>query len=142
MLDSEELRILDEITKWMSVNGPAIYGTRPWKIFGEGPGIVKPDPKEKYNETNRPDFTEADVRFTTKGKILYAFFMGWPVKPVVLAPLATSRPYVAGQVRNVRLLGFGGDVRWRHDEAGLTVRLPEQRPCNHAFALEIEGLEV
>ena len=39
--DNEELRILDEITVWMKVNSEAIYGTRPWKIFGEGPGITK-----------------------------------------------------------------------------------------------------
>jgi alpha-L-fucosidase len=142
MLDDEELKILSEITDWMAVNGPAIYGTRPWKIFGEGPGIVKPDPKEKYNESNRKDFTEADVRFTTKGRSLYAFFMGWPDKQVVLAPLAANRPYVAGRIRNVRLLGGPETLRWQHNDEGLTVQLPAEKPCRHAFALEIDGLEV
>jgi alpha-L-fucosidase len=142
MLDDEEKQIVSEITAWTSVNGAAIYGTRPWKIFGEGPGIVKPNPREKYNENSRKDFTEADVRFTTKGKMLYAFFMGWPEKQVVIAPLATDRPYVAGKIRNVRLLGFGGQLRWTHEKDGLTVQLPAEKPSNHACALEIEGLEM
>ena len=37
-LDDRELAILAEITKWMAVNSEGIYSTRPWKIFGEGPG--------------------------------------------------------------------------------------------------------
>src|SRR4029078_548239 len=138
--DAEELKILSEITGWMSVNSEAIYATRPWKIFGEGPGIVQPDPKVKYNESSRKDFTEADVRFTTKGKTLYAFFMGWPEKQVVIAPLSTNRPYVDGRIRSVRLLGAGGQLRWQHDAAGLTVQLPSEKPCAHAYVLEIEGL--
>ncbi len=40
-LDAEELKVLEEITEWMAVNSEGIYATRPWKIFGEGPGIRK-----------------------------------------------------------------------------------------------------
>jgi alpha-L-fucosidase len=141
MLDEAELKILSEITAWMNVNNKAIYGTRPWKIFGDGPGIVKPDPKVKYNESSRKDFTAADVRFTTKGKTLYAFFMGWPEKQIVIAPLAVGRAYVAGKIRSVHLLGHRGKLRWTHDVNGLAVELPAVKPCDHAFALEIEGLE-
>jgi alpha-L-fucosidase len=139
-LDDRELAILDEMTRWLAVNGEAIYGTRPWKIFGEGPGIVKPDPKVKYNENSRQDFTADDVRFTRKGRILYAFFMGWPGPQVTLAPLATARPYVIGRIRNVELLGAPGPLRWTHAAAGLTVQLPDQPPCAHGYALKIEGL--
>lgn len=142
VLDDEEQKILADITAWMEVNHEAIHGTRPWKILGEGPALeVKPDPKEKYNENLRKDFTAEDVRFTTKGKTLYAFFFGWPGKQISIAPLATNRPYVAGRIRRVRLLGFAHNLRWRHDANGLTVQLPEKKPCDHAYALKIEGLE-
>jgi alpha-L-fucosidase len=141
-LDERELTILDAITRWMAVNRQAIHGTRPWNIFGEGPGIVKPDPKVKYNEASRVDFTAEDVRFTKSGKTLYAFFMGWPeARQVLIAPLATSRPYVAGRIRSVHLLGSPRELRWTHDRIGLQVQLPPERPCDHAFALKIEGLE-
>jgi alpha-L-fucosidase len=140
-LDDRELKILDEISRWMAVNRRAIHGTRPWKIFGAGPGLVKPDPKVKYNENSRKDFTADDVRFTTKDRTLYAFFMGWPERSITLKPLATDRPYVAGRIRNVTLLGSSGRLEWTHDRSGLTVRLPPERPCDHAFVLAIDGLE-
>ena len=140
-LDDRELKILEEITRWMAVNGEAIHGTRPWKIFGDGPGLVKPDPKVKYNEDSRKDLTADDVRFTTRVKTLYAFFMGWPERSITITPLATSRPYVAGRIRNVTLLGSQKKLQWSHDQRGLTVRLPPEKPCDHAFTLQIEGLE-
>ena len=107
-LDAEEQKILAALTAWMDINSEAIHGTRPWKIFGEGPNIVKPVPGQKYNESNRKDFTFEDVRFTTKGKTLYAFFMGWPEQGKLTIPaLATDRPYVAGKIKQVKLVGGG-----------------------------------
>ena len=141
-LDAEEQKILAAITAWMNVNGEAIHGTRPWKVFGEGPNSVKPDPKQKYNEANRKDFTAEDVRFTTRGKTLYTFFMGWPEQPsLTIAPLATGRPYVAGKIQQVKLLGNENTLPWKHDSTGLTVQLPAEKPCDFACALKIEGLE-
>lgn len=141
-LDDEEQKILAAITGWMQINSEAIHGTRPWKIFGEGPNIVKPLPGQKYNETNRKDFTFEDVRFTTKGKTLYVFFMGWPEqKQLTIPALATSRPYVAGRIEHVKLLGRHGKLTWRQHDKGINVELPEERPCDFACVLKIEGLE-
>ncbi len=140
MLDAQELKILEAITQWMSVNGEAIHGTRPWKIFGEG-GIVQNDPNVKYNESSLKDFTWAETRFTTKDKTLYAFFMGWPEKEVTLKPLATNKPHVVGKIRKLEMLGHHGKIRWEHDARGLTVQLPPKRPCDYANVLKIEGLE-
>ena len=140
MLDAQELKILEAITAWMNTNGEAIYETRPWKIFGEG-GIVKNEPGVKYNESSLKDFTAAETRFTSKGKTLYAFFMGWPEKQVTIVPLATHKPYLAGKIQTLELLGHRGKLDWKHDERGLTVQLPEQRPGEFAYVLKIEGLE-
>ena len=35
--DEKEEKILNEFGNWMNINKEAIYQTRPWKIFGEGP---------------------------------------------------------------------------------------------------------
>ena len=139
-LDDEEMKVLDGITAWMAVNSEAIYDTRPWKIFGEGPGTQKPAANEQFNENSRKPLTAADVRFTTKGPVLYAFFMGWPEKEAVIAPLATTSPNVAGRIADVDLLGFGGKPAWTHNDKGLTVQLPAAKPCDHAYALKITGL--
>lgn len=139
-LDAEELKILDEITRWMAVNSEGIYGTRPWKIFGDGPVATAPPATGEsahFNENKRQDFTAEEVRFTTKGRNLYAFVMGWPVKEAVIKPLSTKSSVAQVKVENVELLGFKGKVNWTQDEKGLTVQMPEQKPSDHAIALKI-----
>jgi alpha-L-fucosidase len=139
-LDDAELKILDELAKWMAVNSEAIYSTRPWKIFGVSPTAPAPAGKETaFNERNRKDLTANDVRFTTKGGTLYAFIMGWPEKQAVIAPLATSSPNGVGQIRNVQLLGFRGKLKWTQDQTGLKIELPDGKPCDHAVTFKIEG---
>lgn len=123
----------------MAVNSEGIYSTRPWKIFGDGPVASAPPSGRgaRFNEAGRKDLTAEEVRFTTKGGTLYAFVMGWPEKQAVIKPLATASSVAQMKVGNVELLGFKGKVRWNQDEHGLTVQLPDQKPCDHAIALKI-----
>jgi alpha-L-fucosidase len=141
MPDAQELKILDEITRWMAVNSEGIYGTRPWKIFGDGPVASAPPPTggrgSGFNERTRQDFTANEIRFTTKGSNLYAFVMGWPEKQAVIKSLATNSNVAAFKVRNVELLGYKGKVKWTQDEKGLTVQLPAQKPSDHAIAFKV-----
>ncbi len=138
-LDDQELKILDEIARWMAVNSEGIYATRPWKIFGDGPVASAPASGRgaRFNEAGRRDFTAEEVRFTTKGNTVYAFVMGWPEKQTVIKPLATINTTAQTKVKHVELLGFKGKVKWTQDEKGLTVQMPEQKPCEHAIALKI-----
>jgi alpha-L-fucosidase len=141
MLDARELAILEGITAWMAVNSEAIYATRPWKIFGAGPGSeIKPPAGQPFNENSRQDFTAEEVRFTTKGGTLYAFFMGWPEREIVIAPLASGSPNVIGKIENVELLGHPCKLEWKHDGHGLTAQLPFRKPCEYGYALRITGL--
>jgi alpha-L-fucosidase len=128
-LDAEERRILAEITDWMVVNSEGIHGSRPWKVFGEGPG-TQVKPAAAFNEGGRKDLTAEDVRFTTKGKTLYAFVMGWPAHEAVVRS-------VTGKVENVELLGYQGAARWTQDATGLRVTMPAVQPSRHAVALKI-----
>jgi len=135
-LDDRELAILAEITRWMAVNSEGIYATRPWKIFGEGPGTEMKG-TGRFNENGRKDLTAEDVRFTTKGKTLYAFLMGWPAKQAVVASLAAKGKLEVGKIRNVELLGHKGKLKWTQDESGLRVELPEEKPSDHAVTLKV-----
>jgi alpha-L-fucosidase len=142
MLDSDELNTLDGITKWMAVNSEAIYSTRPWKIFGESPAVQSAKSETSFNESKRQDLTFNDIRFTTKGKILYTFFMGWPQNnQVLIKPLATNNPQQTGKIENVELLGYG-NVQFTRDNEGLKVTLPPQKPCDHAYALKLTGIDL
>lgn len=137
-LDSTEMSILSEITQWMNVNDEAIYGTRPWKIFGEGPSTLPTTAAAdaKFNEKNRKDLTAQDVRFTTKGPVLYAFVMGVPDREVVIPALGRQAPHALPKIDNIELLG-SGKVTWTREANDLRVQLPPQKPSKYALAFKI-----
>jgi len=160
-LDSTEMGIISEITAWMAVHSEGIHGTRPWKICGEGPSVAGtvrdtsvfkllpalPDSSPGATRSvgardNREPLTGQDVRFTTKGGVLYAFLLGRPSgSGALLASLSSRSPQLAGRrVADVTLLGHGGRLAWAQSEQGLEVRLPEQLPSEHAVALKIAGV--
>jgi alpha-L-fucosidase len=143
MLDDQELKILEEITKWLEVNGEAIYATRPWKIFGNEPLRSSGETSDaNFNENNRKDLMADDVRFTTKGNMLYAFVMGWPNQQALIAPLAFPGKLDVGKVGKVDLLGYAGTLQWVQDASGLKILLPLQKPCDHAVAFRIAGIDL
>jgi alpha-L-fucosidase len=146
-LDAEELKTLDEITKWMAVNSEGIYATRPWKVFGGGPGTdasAQPgngmnNTQGHFNERNRKTLVAEDVRYTKKGNALYAFSMGAQAKEAVFPHLGTKSDQNPGKIQNVQLLGYKGKVQWKQEEGGLKIQVPAQKPCDHALVFKVTG---
>jgi len=136
-IPDEEQQILLEIGQWLSLSGEAIYGTRPWKVFGEGPTQVV---EGSFADTKRKPFTGEDIRFTTKGGKLYAVVLADPGEYVRIRSLGKSAKTFTRPPTAIRLLGFSGKVTWTLDDESLMVKLPVQKPVKHAFALEIAGL--
>jgi alpha-L-fucosidase len=132
-LDAEAINMLREMGRWMDINSEAIYGSRPWVRFGEGPTITS---EGKFNDS-KVTFTAKDIRFTTKGAILYAFVMDWPANRVVIIKSLASHGKKAGMVKSVSLLGHDGKIKWRQYSEGLEIQLPEEKPCDYAFAFRI-----
>lgn len=139
-LDSEERTTVAGIGAWMQINSEAIYGTRPWKIFGEGPATdsAAPIAAQGFNEGKGKPFGAEDIRFTVKGKTLYATMLGWPAgNEALVKKLAKGNEN--GNVSSVSLLG-NDKLSFEQTEAGLKVKLPEQAPGKDAFVLKIEGV--
>ena len=132
-LPTEVVDLLCGVGRWLDLNGEAVYGTRPWVTFGEGPtGIPK-----AFREHEQETFTARDVRYTQRDNALYATLMGWPEKEITLAALALGGPVATAQITDVRMLGSGAPLTWSQNEAGLTVQMPPDRPCDHAYVLKM-----
>ncbi len=130
-LDAEVEKMLEELAAWIAVNGEAIYGTRPWLVYGEGPVRAKGGHfKEDFA------YTAQDIRFTTRGGSLYAIALGWPEDgKLVVRSLAQQ----AGRITAVALLGCDDKLAWRQTPEGLVATLPDKRPRDCAIALKIAG---
>jgi len=127
--DDRELAVLAGITQWMSINGEGIYATRPWKINGEGPSMQVKVAQAGFNEGKQPDLGPSDIRFTTKGKSLYAFVQGWPTQSeLIIQSLATNSPHQADKALDVRLLGRDEPLKFTQDTTGLRVTFPTTKP--------------
>jgi len=133
--DEETVHILKELGKWNHVNGEAIFGTRPWIRFGEGP-VKRPESRARVSP-----FSAKDIRFTQSkdGQRFYAIFMAWPDNQAVITSLAIGAPSV-GKVESVSLLGHQGNLKFTQDEDGLKVKMPTEKPCDYAYALRITGV--
>ena len=126
------------IGRWLAVNGEAVYGTRPWKIFGEGPTQIKPG---MFGEEKTPDFTAQDIRFTSRRKTLYAIALDWPqsAAELVIRSLNTNDALLAvGEIAHVSLLGSDAKLSWQHRGDGLRIVLPREKPGVFAYVLKIQ----
>lgn len=132
-----EEKILLDIGRWLSINGEAIYGTRPWKIFGEGPTQVVGG---SFNDTKRNTFTSQDVRFTTQGDILYAIVLARPESGnVTIKTLGKNSALYQRPIGKVELLSTGESLHWARNSDGLTVDIPGQMASSYAFVLRISS---
>lgn len=131
-----EQRMLREIGQWLAVNGEAIYETRPWKDYGEGPTQV---PEGAFTDTKRTQFTGEDIRFTCKGETIYAHVLAWPQDGTVRIKLLGKKSrYAPAQIRSISLLG-GGSVTWDVNDDALHVQLHGATPTAYPFVLKIEA---
>ena len=126
-IDEEADWILAKLGEWIAVCGEAVYGTRPWRVFGEGDTRVK---IEGFRE-DKTDWNRNDFRFTQKDGTVYAFCMGARGGETL-----TLRSFADQEIHTVELLGTG-PVPFRKELGVLLVSLPEKLPAFCANALAI-----
>jgi alpha-L-fucosidase len=133
-IDDKEERIVDEIAAWTQRNGEAIFGTRPWRTFGEGPTTP---PSGMLNEQDAKPFTAADIRFTRKAGALYAIFLDRPPSESAIMSLGKAR-LGGATIERVDLLG-GPELTFRQDNDALRITLPQVGPSDFVPVLRLRG---
>jgi alpha-L-fucosidase len=122
-IPNDQQQTLQEVGKWLNLNGEAIYDTHNWTRFGED---------DKSNK----------IRFTVKADTLYAIIIGkWPGASVRITSLSTDLA-PEGIIRSVTMPGIQANLKFTQNGSGLNIDLPSTPPCEHAYVLKICGLQM
>ncbi len=138
-LEPDVMNILNVIAAWTPANGEAIYGTRPWKVYGEGPTTVKKQEKGHFGGVKDVrKYESKDIRFTTKGNDLYAFCMGKPVEDIKITSLGKGSKLADRKVKSVSLLGSNEKLKWKQGADALSIAKPSKLPDWEVVTFKIE----
>ena len=139
-IPEEAVKILTEMGEWLAMNGEAIYETRPWIKYGEGPAKMKGG--GGFSEHKAPvNYSAKDIRFTRSKneKTVYAIVLGWPENNEVNISSFTAEGGLNSEtISKVSLLGSDARIEMSKTTEGVKIGLPEKKHCEHAFALKFE----
>jgi len=107
----------------LRINGEGIYGSRPWKTYGEGPLEIRTGRQGE----NKKDYSQDDIRLTTKDGNLYAFVLAKPTKDIVIKTLAAGG-LLDSEIKSISLLGSDEKIVWNRTSDSLTIQLPKTLP--------------
>ncbi len=140
-IPQEQKDVLLAMGAWLKKYGEAVYATRAWEKYGEGPTLMG----AKHGVFTAPaEGTAKDVRYTRSkdNTILYAILLGWDAgqKEIALASLA-SKNIDLKHLKSVMLIdGAAGKylpMEYRQDDEGLTISLPERSFEEMAYVIKL-----
>jgi alpha-L-fucosidase len=104
---------LKEIGAWIKQNGEAIYGTRMYKVFGEGDNIR---------------FTQ-----TKDGKTKFIFLFDFPGKAITLKEMNLSKK------SKLQMIGSNKKLSWKQTENGVNISIPEnlKSVSEHVWVIKV-----
>lgn len=145
IIPEEQVASMKGIGEWLNLYGEAIYNTRPFIAFGEGPTELKRDPEDAWNEYGAikkglHDLNSSDIRFTRKGNIVYAIQLGWPGERQETIMTTFAKEAIDIKVKSVKVLGSKERIRWKMEPNGLKVVSPKNKPsvADAALVYKIE----
>ncbi len=133
-IPDEVQHVLLDVGSWLKVNGDAIYGTRPWTTYGEGPTKVAAG---SFQDTKTQEYTPEDFRFTTKGNNLYAIELAWPSGKEAVIRSVAGNALKGRQIQSVALLGSSAPLTYTLQADGLHIQLPSKPTQGYAYAFRI-----
>ena len=151
--------ILDDFGAWLKLNGEAIYASKPWKVYGDNfysgltdatsgnSNIANTDLKalkrksKQFNNRTKdsPPYGHDEVRFTTKGDVLYVFVMNPTAGEIELPSLGLESKYHPKQIKGVKMIGSNDKIRFSQTDDKLMLTVPADRPNQYAAVFEVKG---
>jgi alpha-L-fucosidase len=131
----EQKKVLEQIGAWLDKFGEAIYATRTWTVYGEGP--TRLDNSGHFLDWKK--YTPQDIRFTSKDDYLYAIIMGWPGANKEISIASIKKENLKDkQVHSLEILGTDETIDWKQNEHGLVFTTPSTPPDQTAFVVKIK----
>ena len=134
-LEPDVINILEGIASWIKINGDAIYGTRPWNVYGEGPSMQEKEEKGIFGGLRDiRKYQPGDLRFTKKGNILYIFAMEHPTTDIKITSITNNQ-----RVESVKLLGMKETIKWQQTKDGnLVITKSAEMPSYPTLVYEVK----
>jgi alpha-L-fucosidase len=140
IIPDNQKQVLLDMGAWLDKYGESIYETRPWYTFGEGPTKEPEGHFENHQEFLKIKYSAKDVRYTTKGDVIYATLLGWPGngEEIGFTAFATDSLPAPLDISSVSLMGSTAELEWNLAEGGLTLTTPQEAPDQMAVVFKIE----
>jgi len=142
-IPEDQRHVLLEMGRWLDTNGEAIFDTRPWETYGEGPTRMA---KGGHFVRMKGGYGPGDIRYTRSkdGKTVYALALGRQDGPVALRSVRVDE---AGPDAKVTLLGSDQAVPHSVNDAGqLVLHVParpaDKPPAGYAWAFRLTGFRL
>jgi len=140
-LEPDVMSILEEIAAWTAINGDGIYGTRPWKTYGEGPAVNEKKEKGKFggvSDERKTPYQASDFRFTQKGETIYAFCLAKPTEDIKIESLGKTSKYLDKKIAKVQILGCKDKLKWNQTADAMVITKPVNLPDMQTITIKIE----
>ena len=136
-IEADMVKTLEDIGNWTAINGEGIYGSRPWKVYGEGPSTTQKQEKGSFaGIKDVRKYQSNDIRFTIKNKKVYAFILGVPTEDITIRKLGLSSA-IAEKIKSVELLGSKEKISWKQNKDALFITKPGNFPTQSAVCFRV-----
>lgn len=126
LIPREQREGMLQVGKWLKTNGEAIYGTRPFVVYGEGSTKLKSNTFGGV-QAHGVKFSDGDFRFTTNGDVLYVIQLAAPEAGETYNIKSLAKGETAREIKSIKMLGSKERIEWSHTSAGLTLKV--SNPC-------------